>query len=182
MPGFYDVNALQKIAINLFYGWGYNFYRAENQLRADDQFVRRKAEELLARACECVVRAESEFRRVHFPTPTRANPYPSSEAVTGAQSLERLAASINALKARVNSQPVPEADRMTQRYREEGATLARLIACDEQLVGQSELLRSSLDEKDDAWILENLGLLREGVKAMAETLEQRADLISGSIV
>ena len=30
---FYNVDALEKVAINLFYGWGYNFYRQENQMR-----------------------------------------------------------------------------------------------------------------------------------------------------
>ena len=39
-PGFYDTDALTEIAINLFHGWGYNFYRVENQLRADDQLIR----------------------------------------------------------------------------------------------------------------------------------------------
>ena len=45
--GFYDAGLLRQIATNLFYGWGYNFYRVENQLRADDQLVRTKAASLL---------------------------------------------------------------------------------------------------------------------------------------
>jgi hypothetical protein len=40
---FYDVDELEKTAVNLFYGWGYNFYRLENQLRADDLTVRAKS-------------------------------------------------------------------------------------------------------------------------------------------
>jgi len=40
MSAFYDQGPLSQIAINLFYGWGYNFYRQENQLRADDQLIR----------------------------------------------------------------------------------------------------------------------------------------------
>jgi len=44
---FYDVDELEKIAVNLFYGWGYNFYRLENQLRADDLTVRAKVGWLL---------------------------------------------------------------------------------------------------------------------------------------
>jgi hypothetical protein len=38
--GFYDAGALRQVATNLLYGWGYNFYRIENQLRADDRLVR----------------------------------------------------------------------------------------------------------------------------------------------
>ena len=52
--GFYDAGALRQIATNLFYGWGYNFYRVENQLRADDQLVRSKAASLLGIAMASV--------------------------------------------------------------------------------------------------------------------------------
>jgi len=63
-PGdFYDQGSLQKVAINLFYGWGYNFYRLENQLRADDQLIRRKASELLGQANAILSQAESDYRR-----------------------------------------------------------------------------------------------------------------------
>jgi len=48
--GFYDAGALRQVATNLFCGWGYNFYRLENQLRADDQLVRSKAAGLLGTA------------------------------------------------------------------------------------------------------------------------------------
>ena len=48
--GFYDAGLLRQLATNLFYGWGYNFYRLENQLRADDQLVRTKAASLLGMA------------------------------------------------------------------------------------------------------------------------------------
>ena len=47
---FYDVDELEKIAVNLFHGWGYNFYRLENQLRADDLTVRAKVGWLLGLA------------------------------------------------------------------------------------------------------------------------------------
>ena len=33
---FYDAGPLKQLAVNLFHGWGYNFYRKENQLRTDD--------------------------------------------------------------------------------------------------------------------------------------------------
>ena len=50
MSNFDDLDALEKIAVNLFYGWGYNFYRLENQLRADDLTVRAKVGWLLGQA------------------------------------------------------------------------------------------------------------------------------------
>ena len=43
--GFYEPGALRHVAINLFYGWGYNFYRKENQLRAARRGVRARRRE-----------------------------------------------------------------------------------------------------------------------------------------
>ena len=47
----------RRLLSNLFYGWGYNFYRVENQLRADDQLVRSKAAWLLGLATASVPRS-----------------------------------------------------------------------------------------------------------------------------
>jgi hypothetical protein len=66
---FYDAGALRQVATNLFYGWGYNFYRVENQLRADDQLVRAKAAWLLGVAMASVDAAEIEYRREFLPAP-----------------------------------------------------------------------------------------------------------------
>ncbi|MGH9607635.1 MAG: hypothetical protein ACRD3N_18245, partial [Terracidiphilus sp.] len=127
MPGeFYDAGALRHIAINLFYGWGYNFYRAENQLRADDQLVRGKAASLLGYAASAVGEAETAYRREFLPPPTRAKPFPDAEAVAAAQRLERLAREISGVEQFIHQQPVPENDRMTQRYRKEAQTLQTL--------------------------------------------------------
>ncbi len=60
---FYDAGPLKQVAVNLFYGWGYNFYRLENQLRADDQLVRAKAGLLLAQAGSSLEAAEMAWRR-----------------------------------------------------------------------------------------------------------------------
>src|SRR5271154_76989 len=97
MPGFYDVDALGQIAINLFYGWGYNFYRLENQLRADDQLIRAKVGFLLGSARKSVETAERDYRREFLPPPSREKPRPDPEAVSGAQTLERLSKAIGAV-------------------------------------------------------------------------------------
>lgn len=175
MPGFdfYDAGAVRQIATNLFYGWGYNFYRLENQLRADDQLVRSKAAWLLGLAMGKVDAAEADYRREFLPAPSRAKPFPDATAVASAQRLERLARGIGALEAAIQQQPVPENDRMTQRYRQEAPTLAKLIEFDEQLVGQCELLRSLVDGQTGAAILEKLPALEGGLKAIRATLEKR---------
>jgi hypothetical protein len=174
---FYNMGDLEKIAINLFYGWGYNFYRQENQLRADDHLVRSKMGVLLGSARKSVETAERDYRREFLPPPTRENPRPDPTAVANAQGIERLSRAIGGVAGLISSQPVPENDRMTQRYRQEAETLQQLIVSDQKLVGQAELLRSMVDAKKGAWLLENMAALQDGVSAIAETLRTRQLLL-----
>lgn len=177
MLGFYDAGALRQIATNLFYGWGYNFYRAENQLRADDQLVRSKAAWLLGEAMASVGTAETDYRREFLPAPSRAKPFPDAAAVGQAQLLERLAREIGGMEAFIQQQPVPENDRMTQRYRHEAPTLKKLIASDEQLVGQCELLRSMVSGKNATAVLKAFPDLEKGLQAIQETLRDREAIL-----
>ena len=174
---FYDAGALRQIAVNLFHGWGYNFYRAENQLRADDQLVRSKAVWLLGVAMAAVDAAESVYRREYLPAPTRAKPFPDAAAVASAQKLERLARAIGALEATIEHQPVPENDRMTQRFRNEGATLLELLDCDEQLVGQCELFRSRVVDRTGLALLDGMAELEAGLLAIQVTLRNRGAIL-----
>lgn len=125
---------VKQVLSNLFYGWGYNFYRRENQLRADDLLIRGKLSELLG---ECRAHAEqldAAFRREHLPAPTREHPYPDAAAVSAAQALERAVRQIEALETAIRNASVPEMDRIHQRHRNERATLDALVAADGDLV------------------------------------------------
>jgi len=175
--GFYDAGPLQQIAINLFHGWGYNFYRVENQLRADDQLVRSRASGLLGIAMASLTDAEIAWRREFLPPPTRDKPFPDAAAVASAQHLERLVRAIGALEALIQQQPVPENDRVSQRYRQEAQTLQALIGWDEVLVGQCELLRSKVDGLDGATLLGIGAELEAGLEAIRATLEKRAAVL-----
>jgi hypothetical protein len=73
--------------------------------------------------------------------------------------------------------PTPENDRMSQRYREETPTLEALIALDEQLVGQCELLRSTVEKRDGAWIAERIKDINAGLDAIDATLMKRQGLL-----
>jgi hypothetical protein len=170
---FYDLGSLEETAVNLFYGWGYNFYRLENQLRADDLVVRNHVSALLGQARKAVDAAESAYRRAFLPPPTREKPRLDPAAAANAQLLEKLAADIGALEGQVRTQPVPENDRMTQRYRQEAATLKQLLDADIRLTGQAETLRALLDRKDGAWMIENLSQVEEGLTAIEESLRNR---------
>ncbi|HUN43817.1 MAG TPA: hypothetical protein VMU81_26280 [Acetobacteraceae bacterium] len=173
---FYDMDRLERIAINLFYGWGYNFYRLENQLRADDLLVRSHVGAQLGNARNNVETALSNYRHTFLPTPTRENPLPDPTAVAHARTLEELSAGIGQLEGAIRALPAPENDRMTQRYRGEAETLLHLRECDTQLVGQAETLRQLLT-RDCHWILENAAVVREGLQLMRRTLETRQTLL-----
>ncbi len=178
---FYDEGELRRIAINLFYGWGYNFYRLENQLRADDQLVRSQASRLLGMARSSLERAEAEYRREFIGTPTREKPFPDAGIVANAQKLERLGTEVGQVGSRLQALPVPENDRMTQRYREEADTLKALIDSDELLTGQASLLQTLLDGRDGSWILEHQGDIKEGLQAIEQTLRKREEALFGRI-
>lgn len=175
MPGydFYNLDDLEQIAVNLFYGWGYNFYRLENQLRSDDLTVRAKVGWLLGLARASVDAAESAYRRERLPAPTREKPRPDPDAVAGASILERLSGEIGALEGRIRAQPAPENDRMTQRYRHEAATLQHLLTCDIAVAGRAEMLRAMLDQKDGAWMIEKSTEIQAGLRSIEAALRDR---------
>jgi hypothetical protein len=174
--GFYDADRLEQIAINLFHGWGYNFYRLENQLRADDLLVRSHVEVMLGSARKSVEAELSRYRRTFLAPPTRDNPLPDPTAVAHARSLEELSAGIGQLEGAIRALPAPENDRMTQRYREEADTLLRLRDFDTQLVGQAETLREMLTQ-DHHWMLQNEAVIRDGLRLMRSTLQARQVLL-----
>ena len=92
-------------------------------MRADDQLIRSKVGVLLGSARKSVETAEADYRREFLPPPSREKPRPDAAAVAGAQALERLSHAIGAVAGLITAQPVPENDRMTQRYRQEAETL-----------------------------------------------------------
>jgi hypothetical protein len=177
MSLFYDADAVEQIAINLFYGWGYNFYRLENQLRADDLLIREKASWLLGQSRTIVEAAESAYRKHYLPPPSRAKPLPDPDAVDAARALEDLSGRIGEVEASIRSLPVPETDRMTQRHRQEAETLAVLGECDKRLIGLSGALLQMLEDKDADWILGNITTLRDGVSLMTSQVVERTSLL-----
>lgn len=179
IPDFYDTSRLEQIAINLFHGWGYNFYRLENQLRADDQMIRAKTSWLLGLGRRSVESAEAAYRRERLPPPSRDAPRPDPASIAGAQMLERLSRAIGAADGQIRAQPVPENDRMRQRYRREAETLSRLATHDRTLVGQADLLRQTLEGRDGTWMIDNGSALSGGVEAIVRTLAERQATLVG---
>ncbi len=177
VSGYDDPGLLGRLATNLFHGWGYDFYGQANRLRADDQLVRAQVGQLLGFAQADVSAAETAFRRDRIAPPSRANPFPDPAVVAGAQALERLARDIGALIGRVQAAPVPAADRMSDRFRDEAETLTYLRDHDRVLVGQAALLRASVEDKDGAALLADLAATEAGLVALRRTLEARASAL-----
>ena len=140
----------KRLLSNLFYGWGYNFYRRENQLRADDLMIRGKLSELLGESRAHLGSLEAEFRREHLPAPTREHPFPDPAAMSTAQALQRQQREIEALETLIRTAAVPEMDRVHQRHRAERDTLEKLVALDSDLVSAVVALRDFLLRLDAA--------------------------------
>jgi hypothetical protein len=174
---FDDFETLEKIAVNLFYGWGYNFYRLENHLRADDLMVRAKVGWLLGQARDQVERAESAYRRAHIPAPTRDKPLPDPQASEAARRLEAMSRDIGSLEGQIRAHPVPEEDRMTNRYRREAETLHALLQCDLGLVGRAETLRLIVEDADGEALLARAADVEAGLKSLARTLRERQAIL-----
>ncbi len=174
---FDDFETLEKVAVNLFYGWGYNFYRLENHLRADDLTVRSKVGWLIGQGREAVERAESAWRRVHLPTPTREKPRPDAGALEGAQKLEEMSRALGALEGQIRAHPVPEEDHMTNRYRREAETLQALLQSDLRLVGRAETLRGLLADADGDTLLARAGEIEAGCRSIAQNLRERQAIL-----
>lgn len=140
---------VKQVAANLFYGWGYNIYRKENQARADDLLVRNKVCEILGQVRGHLAQVERDYRRDHLPAPTREHPLPDAAALANASALARSQQDIEALEVSIRTAPVPEMDRVTQRHRNELDTLNALRDIDTALVGSAFALSREIEALKD---------------------------------
>lgn len=168
----------KQVLSNLFYGWGYNFYRKENQLRADDLLIRAKVSEMLAAIRAHLAGLERDWRRERLPAPTREHPFPDAAAVATAQALQHAQQGVETLETKVRTAPVPEMDRVTQRHVNESDALERLAAVDGELVMAA---KSALDAmaglRDPATAVNEASaiLSQSGFEAL---LARRAEVLS----
>ena len=145
-----EAGSARQVLSNLFYGWGYNFYRRENQLRADDLLIRSKLSELLGESRAHMASLEAVYRREHLPPPTREQPFPDSVAVAEAQALQRVQREIEGLETAIRTASVPEMDRVHQRHRNEGDVLEKLVVVDSSMVEAALALRDAILRIHDA--------------------------------
>lgn len=166
---------------NLFYGWGYNFYRKENQLRADDLLVRGKISELLGQIRARISHLTSAFRADHLPPPSREHPFPDSAAIHTVQVLESFVKDIERLEVKIRTAAVPEMDRINQRHRNEQATLEALTATDLELVGEVLTLQQAISNLSDAQAVASNGLQIFKGSQIEALWTRREEILSGLV-
>jgi hypothetical protein len=137
-PG--EHSRLYRIGVMLLNGYGYNWYRQDNRMRADDLLIRSRASGHLENAAERLRDLEGRYRGKYLPPPTREHPDPDPQHLAAARQFRHVAERILEIDTRLRGAAVPPDDRIWQRYRGEVDTLQRLGGCDAVLAaGAKEL-------------------------------------------
>jgi hypothetical protein len=138
LPG--EDSRLYRIGVMLLNGYGYNWYRWDNQMRADDLLVRSRASEHLESAAARLRNLEGRYRHKYLPPPTREHPDPEPQHLAVAQHFRAVGDRILEIDTRLRGAAVPPDDKIWVRQRGELETLQRLGKCDVVLVaGAREL-------------------------------------------
>ncbi len=66
---------------------------------------------------------------------------------------------------------------MSNRYRREAQTLAKLLQSDITLAGRAEVLRALVEDADGAALLAKAGEIETGCKSLARNLRERQALL-----
>ena len=168
----------------LLNGYGYNWYRADNQARADDLLVRQKAGHFLNLAASKLLEAETAYQRKYLPPGTREHPFPPADKVAAHRRLRELRQAVLSTEGVVRSLPVPSSDKIWQRHRQELATLKKLTDVDVGLVGEAKLLadeieKVAIDQWNENEMTEKLGDILGQFKNLIE--ERRTLLLVDSV-
>lgn len=178
LPGQND--PVYKTWVMLLNGYGYNWYKLDNQLRADDLLIRARASEHLETAVSRLRAIEAAYRRKYLPPPTREHPDPDPERLAAVRQIHGIAERIAETDTRLRGAAVPPEDKIWQRHRDELDTLWRLSECDVILVGAAKELAgtvtelplaAAIDAEAEARIDRQLGYLTAALK-------QRGDLLA----
>jgi hypothetical protein len=145
LPGQDD--PIYQTGVMLLNGYGYNWYRLDNQLRADDLLIRSRASEHLGAAAARVREIEAAYRRIHLPPPTRERPDPDPEHLAAVRRIRAIADRVAELDTRVRGAAVPANDKVWVRHRDEVGTLWQLTQCDAALIGAAHDLMTLIGER-----------------------------------
>ena len=178
-PG--ENDPIYQIGVMLINGYGYNWYRLDNQMRADDLLVRARVSDHLAGAVARLRDLEGRYRRKFIPPPTREHPDPDPAHLAAARQFRAVEDRIGEVDTKVRGAAVPENDRVWQRHRNEIDTLGKLGQCDVLMVGGAKQLAdfvatlpadTPLDPASEQQIDAALG-------SLSATLARRGDILAG---
>jgi hypothetical protein len=166
--------------VMLLNGYGYNWYKLDNQLRADDLLIRARASEHLGAAVSRLRAIEAAYRRKYLPPPSREHPDPDPEHLAAARQMRAIADRILDVDTRLRGAAVPPDDKIWQRHRDELDTLWRLSECDVVLVGAAKELAGIVAElpPDAAIDAEAEARMDRQLGYLAAALKQRNDLLA----
>jgi hypothetical protein len=125
---------LYQTWVMLLNGYGYNWYRRDNALRADDLLIRSRADEHLA-AATGLRDFESAFARRYLPPPSREHPDPDPARLAEMRRVRAAADRIREVATRLRGAAVPPDDKVWERHRSAVDTLKALAEFDTMLVG-----------------------------------------------
>ena len=131
---------LYRMGVMLLNGNGYNWYRLDNQMRADDLLVRSRASEHLESAAARLRDLEGRYRRRHLTPPSREHSDLDPEHLAAARHFRAIAERILEIDTRLRGAAVPPDDKIWLRQRGELETLQRLGNCDVVLVARAKEL------------------------------------------
>jgi len=177
LPG--EGDPLYETWVMLLHGYGYNFYRKDNQVRADDQLVRQHACQFIGDAAQKVQKLEAEYRKRHVPPVTREHPLPPADRLAAQRELREAGQDIGHLAAEINALGTPPQDWTWRRHRNELETLKRLVAHDAHFVGAAKLLDEAAaacraDSQDQS---ATVARLREHLELLRRLIDERRRLL-----
>jgi hypothetical protein len=177
IPG--DGSRLYRIGVMLLNGYGYNWYRLDNRMRADDVLVRSRASDHLAKAVARLRDLEARYRRTYLPPPTREKPDPEPQHLAAARQFRAIEEQISEIDTRLRGGAVPPDDKIWLRHRNEIDTLQKLGECDAILAAGAKGLGdyvadlpedAVIDPPIEREISEHLGRLAKILVQRNETL------------
>ena len=137
----------KRLLSNLFYGCGYNFYRFDNELLADDLLIRGKLSQLLRECRAHLTSLEAAFRREHRGASGGDYAFLSPAAVATAQALLNAQRDLDAMETAIRNAVVPEFTRFHKRGELRGelrGALAELVMLDGEVVLALVTLRDAV--------------------------------------
>ncbi|MBV8654851.1 MAG: hypothetical protein JO160_02330 [Candidatus Eremiobacteraeota bacterium] len=177
LPG--EDSRLYRIGVMLLNGYGYNWYRLDNQMRADDLLVRSRASEHLESAASRLHDLEGRYRSKYLPPPTREHPEPDPQHLAAARRFRAIADRILEIDTRLRGAAVPPDDKIWRRQRGEFETLQQLGKYDVVLVADAKELvgvvadlpaEIGIDPSIEQQIDRHLGRLAEALTGRNEIL------------